>query len=144
MGGPIPKRSDKRTRRNKENSSGIALKKGEARGILYWPEANPEWAEPVQELYNGFRNSGMANFYEQSDVAMALIACDTIDAFYRGGKRNANMIATGLQQAAALGATEAERRRMAIELDLADEGAEEEAEVLKIVDFRDQAMGKEA
>ena len=79
----------------------------------------------------------MAAFFEQTDVSMVWVACEGLQAWYAGGKRSANQFefVTGLL--AKLGGSEAERRRMRIELaNLDSEVSEEEAAVVRIADFQ--------
>lgn len=137
MPGPMPKRSSERTRRNVENDAGITLKKGEARGVTEWPEPAVEWHDAVKRMYRSFSESGMAGFFEQTDVEMCWIACEGLQAWYVGGKRSANQFefVTGLLSK--LGATEGERRRMRIELEQQEQTqTEEEATIASIAAFK--------
>lgn len=111
--GNIPKRSDQRIRRNKPE--GVQVSKGTARGFSSWPVASSEWDESVVRLYNSFRNSGMVDYYEETDVEMIWQACDQMH-HHRTGKRTAQSFDFLMKHLSLLGATEAERRRMRIEL----------------------------
>lgn len=137
MPGPMPKRSSERTRRNKENEAGLTLKKGVAQGIARWPLPDTSWHSAVVRMYESFSQSGMAAFFEQTDVEMCWIACEGLQAWYDGGKRSANQFEFVMGQFAKLGATEGERRRMRIELDSeAEQQTAEEAEVASIQAFK--------
>lgn len=137
MPGPVPRRSSERTRRNKENEAGLELKKGTARGVSQWPDPNPNWLPPVEAIYMSFRNSGMADFFEDTDVMMVWLACEGVQAWYDGGKRSANQFDFIMSNLAKLGASEAERRRMRIELEQQQETiSEEEATVTELAAFK--------
>lgn len=122
MPGPMPKRSEARTRRNKpENEGGVPLSKGIAQGGKPYP-ARGHWEKLTRDWYRAVVKSGMADYYEQSDWAMVLIIAEELDAYYKeaakpGGKRSAMMLATIFSAMESLGVTEGERRRMRIELD---------------------------
>lgn len=117
--GPIPKRSDERTRRNKTDESGLELKKGNSFGVREAPPAREEWCDEVVHWYAMLQNSGMSEFYEYSDYAQALIIGDALNEFYsrEPGRRSWQMVDTVLKHMATLGTTEGERRRMRIELE---------------------------
>lgn len=118
MPGPLPKRSEERTRRD-SNEDKAPLKKGVAHSYKNWPSPNKEWEQPVKELFMSLAKSGMEAFYEQSDIAWARVVCDGLDEWYKTpvGRRSAMKLDIPLKHAAALGITEGERRRMRIELE---------------------------
>lgn len=116
--GPIPKRSEERTRRNKENEAGIELKKGHAHSYKRWPQPDKDWHPRVKEWFTALGNSGMEAFYEESDIAMARILADGLQEWYGSTRRSALMFDTVLKHMAPLGVTEGERRRMRIELEV--------------------------
>ena len=142
MPGPIPKRSDARTRANKpENEGGVPLSKGVARGGKA-PNGKSYWDPKVKAWYKSLKDSGMADYYEQSDWAMALLIAEELDAYYKdaakpGGKRSAMMLATIFSAMESLGVTEGERRRMRIELEKPKE-PETPASVVAIADYQKQ------
>jgi hypothetical protein len=115
MPGPMPKRSDERTRKNKDES-GLELKKGVARGYKRWPKADPEWHPRAKEVFASLGTSGMEAFYEESDIAYAKLLCDALTDWYAG--KSAMKLQAILGGLANLGMTEGERRKMRIELEL--------------------------
>ena len=115
MPGPMPKRSEERTRRNKTNESGLELKKGHAHSYKRWPKPDKDWHPRVQEWFTALGNSGMEAFYEESDIATAKVIADGLDQWYK--KPSALMFDFVLKHMAPLGVTEGERRRMRIELE---------------------------
>jgi hypothetical protein len=134
--GPLPKRSDERTRRHKTGEDGIEVKKGVA--FEYeWTPANKDWPEPVKRFYNSFQESGMQAYYQQTDVEKLWLACDLFAAEYEKGpyKRSAMMLAEINKMWDGLGASEGERRRMKIELD-APQVEEVDAKVARIADAK--------
>ena len=143
MPGPMPKRSEERTRRNRpENEGGVPLSKGIAYGGRP-PAAKTHWEKPVKDWYNALKKSGMADYYEQSDWAMAVLIAEELDAYYKdaarpGGKRSAMMLATIFSAMESLGVTEGERRRMRIELDKPVEEEQKPAHIVAIAAYPQQ------
>ena len=115
--GPMPKRSEERTRRNKEGEDGIALKKGIA--LPYeWKAPGENWDPRVVEFYDSFKESGMQAYYQQTDVAVLWLACDLLSSqVVNHGRPSAMMLAECMKMLDGLGITEGERRRIKIELD---------------------------
>ena len=114
--GPMPKRSEARTRRNKAGEDGVALKKGVALEYEAKP-ADPEWDDAVADLYNGLFRSGMAAYYQQSDADYAWLICSEFDEYRKSPRKSAVMFSGLIGSLAGLGVTEGERRRIHIELD---------------------------
>lgn len=114
--GPIPKRSEARTRRNKTSEGGIALKKGVA--LEYTPRpADPDWDDAVANLYESLFRSGMAAYYQQTDAEYAWLICSEFSEYRNSTRKSAVMFAGLISSLAGLGVTEGERRRIQIELD---------------------------
>lgn len=140
MPGPIPKRSEARTRANKpENEGGIPLSKGIARGGKP-PAAKSHWHPLAKAWFKSLKDSGMADYYEASDWAMATLIAEELTAYYAdaakpGGKRSAMMLATIFSAMESLGVTEGERRRMRIELEKPKE-PETPAELIAIDGYK--------
>lgn len=133
--GPMPKRSEERTRRNKpENEGGIPLSKGTAREVKI-PPADRNWHPRAKQWYKSLASSGMCDYYQNSDYETARILCDALTEYYK--RPTAMMLATILQGMTALGVTEGERRRMRIELEAPKE-LETPASVTAIRDYRKQ------
>lgn len=137
MPGPIGKRDSERTRRNKTNEAGLVTKRGVARGVTQWPDPEPYWHPAVVRMYKAFQDSGMSDFYEGTDAQMVFLACEGMQAWYDGRKASANQFQFVFNALGSLGASEGERRRMRIELDLErEEQTEESAAVAKMAEFR--------
>jgi hypothetical protein len=136
----MPKRSEERTRRNATGADGLSITKGTARGGKPFP-ANKDWDPLTRKWYDAIKKSGIADYYEQSDWAMALIIANELDAYYKeaareGGKRSAMMLASILSAMGELGLTEGDRRRMKIELEKPKED-EKPAELIAIDGYKD-------
>ena len=133
--GPMPKRSEERTRRNKpENEGGIPLSKGE-RVPFKVPPVDKDWHPRAKQWYRSLARSGMRDYYELSDYEMARLLCDALTEYYK--RPTAMMLATILQGMTSLGVTEGERRRMRIELEDPKEN-ETPASVTAISNYRAQ------
>lgn len=141
MPGPVPKRSESRTRRNKpENEGGIPLSKGE-RVEYRVPPVDSSWHPRAKQWYRSMARSGMRDYYELSDFEYARILCDALTEYYK--RPTAMMLATILQGMTSLGVTEGERRRMRIELEDPKE-AETSASLVAIDTYRAQLGVQEA
>lgn len=125
--GPIPKRSEERTRRNKENEAGIEVKKGEATTTT-WPHAGVDWEKPIKDFYYGLKKSGMSNFYQQAEIQWAWIACDELNGYRQNGGGAMKLQAVLSMFSQGLGVTEGDRRRMQIELEFPKPEVEDEVD----------------
>lgn len=144
MKGPIPKREAERTRRNTTNESGesMVVTKGEALPVK-WPRANPDWDQMAKDWYNGLKNSGMAAYYQQSDIALAVVIANELSIYLlnTGERRSSMMFQSIMAAMGGLGVTEGERRRMRIELEAPKEH-EDPASVTAINDYKKRLQGK--
>lgn len=141
MPGPVPKRSEERTRRNKpENEGGVSLSKGE-RVAFKVPPVDSAWHPRAKQWYRSLSRSGMREYYELSDYEMARLLCDALTEYYK--RPTAMMLATILQGMTSLGVTEGERRRMRIELEDPKE-SETSASIVAIDTYRAQLGVQEA
>jgi hypothetical protein len=141
MPGPVPKRSEERTRRNKpENEGGVPLSKGE-RVPYKVPPVDSSWHPRAKQWYRSLSRSGMREYYELSDYEMARLLCDALTEYYK--RPTAMMLATILQGMTSLGVTEGERRRMRIELEQPKE-LETSASIVALETYREQLGVQEA
>src|SRR5690606_5848610 len=69
MPGPVPKRTDQRRRRNKENGDVTRARSTAPVGEV--PEADPDWHPVAIEWFTSLGESGQSQFYEPSDWAQA-------------------------------------------------------------------------
>lgn len=117
MPGPVPKRSEERRRRNKP--AGAELTKAKSTSSSFdWPNPDADWHPLAVDTYMGLRNSGMAQFYEPSDIAVARYVCEAMSRNLKAeGRLSAQLFASVMSALTNLGATEGDRRRLRIELD---------------------------
>lgn len=120
--GPVPKRTDQRRRRNTDAGTKPASKpasKSTGRlATLNYPDPDADWHPLAVDVYLGLMQSGMAQFYEPSDVAMARVACEALSRNLNQGQRiSGQLFASVTSLLTTLGATEGDRRRLRIELD---------------------------
>lgn len=136
MAGPIPKRTEERTRRNKHTESGASneVSKGVATSVS-WPKADEAWDDFTKDWYNGLKKSGMSAYYQQSDVAMARIIANEMSIYQNETRRSSMMFAALMTAMTGLGVTEGERRRMRIELEAPKE-LKDTAGVTALKDYR--------
>lgn len=119
--GPVPKRSDELIRRNIDDRP---LDKVEASGKVPVPPLGIVDAHPVvKNLYESMKKSAQAKFYEPTDWAYALMAFHFINQQLWAGKPSAQMLASINQMLSSLLLTEADRRRVRIEIERAEKPA---------------------
>lgn len=146
MPGPVPKRPEERTRRNATNSSGMPYTKGQALPTK-WPGADRDWEKPVRDLWNAMKKSGQAAYAQQTDIAMAWIACDELNDYRSNakasGRRNAELLKAIHALFDGLLLTEVERRKAAITLEPPAPEVEDE-KVVYMNSLKEQMKNKKA
>lgn len=117
--GPIPQREESLVRGHRDVRAGdIPVTKGTARGGKPL-NGKSTWHPLAKQWFNSLKKSGIADYYEQSDWATALIVAEELSNYLKTDpmRRNGQMLTTLLATMTSLGATEGERRRMRIELE---------------------------
>lgn len=132
--GPIPKRSEERTRRHATGKDGIEIKKGIAQEYS-WTKPGEDWPDFIVRFYESFSSSGMAAYYQQSDVEQLWMSCEMLARQFETGRPSAMMVAEAIKLLDGLGATEGERRRMKIELE-AEKESDEDAKDAVVTDIQ--------
>lgn len=142
--GPVPNRSNDLSRDRDANRGGRPdITRGELRPVTI-PDPDPDWHPIATMLWESLLNSGQSDFYQDSDWAMAFSLCDDLSYYKkplkdRDGneyhKRSGQMLQTIYSAMSNLLVTEADRRRVRIELS-APEPAEDDAAVLVIADYK--------
>ena len=114
--GPIGKRSDQRHghRSAAERSRTTTAPSG---GRPRIPRADADWHPIARAMYNSLRWSGQSEFFEQSDWATATLAADTTSRLLKADKLSAMMLSAVDAMWARLLVTEADRRRLRVELE---------------------------
>jgi len=144
MTGPVPRRSADLARpRERKGGDVVPVTKGQLRPVRI-PAADKDWHPIAKRLYNSLKKSGQADFYQQSDWALAWSICEDLSYYKtpltnRDGeqysKRSGQMLQTIYTAMERLLVTEGDRRRVRIELSAPEEEGESAA-VLAIADYR--------
>lgn len=140
--GPIPKRSEERRRRNKDDGPGLVqAPSGPPAGLPALPEPDPNWHDIARDWYLSLQQSGQAQFYEPSDWAMARYAAELMSRGLASGRPPNGQFVSALDSVMArLLTTEGDRRRARIELERKPAGAKL-ASVKPLDAYRDLAGG---
>lgn len=81
MPGPIPRQEATLARpRKRKGSNQQATTKGERRDVV-WPPVPSDWGSLARGLYEGARDSGQADFYQQSDVAYLMLVLEETNRY---------------------------------------------------------------
>lgn len=137
-GGPVPKRSSQRRRRNKESKPQKVTAPVTA---VDQPPVNGKWHPTAKAWYKSLAESGQAQFFEPSDWQAAKILAGELSIYLRSTKRSAMMFAhiwTGMGE---LLTTEAARRRLKIEIERDQPKGDEDADVADLDEYRKRAAG---
>jgi hypothetical protein len=134
--GPVPNRESDlarpRSRKGKEHAEPVT--KGELRKVTV-PTADSAWHPIARKLWDSLKTSGQADFYQNSDWAYAYSVCDDLSHFKKSGQRSSMMAQVIYSAMSNLLVTEADRRRVRIELHEPEAG-EDEASVTAINNAR--------
>ena len=138
--GPVPNREEDlsrpRERRGKDEQS---VTKGLARKVR-WPAPDPEWNQLAKDIYLGCKNSGQADYYQQSDVALLRALMDDLTVAKRNpNQRSGQLLQTIYAQLSNLLVSEGDRRRVRIELTEPDE--EQSSASVTAIDAYRKALG---
>lgn len=123
---PVPKRSDQRRRRNSKPAQ-----KAAAGADVVIPDAPEHWGDLARDWFAGVAVSGQAQFYEQSDWAMAVAAGELLNEWQNCGR--VTLITEWRQICTTLLLTEGDRRKHYLELEKAveDDGRPKASELAK-------------
>lgn len=138
-GGPVPKRSDQRRRRNKPDVE-VAQAPGAANVSVPHPE--PDWHPIARDWFVSLAESGQARFYEPSDWQTARYVSEAMSRNLSGEKFSAVLFASVMSGMSSLLTTEGDRRRLRLELERAAAvDADEDAAVAKLDEYRARFSG---
>lgn len=142
--GPVGKRSEDLTRRNKTDESGVEVKKAPASTAVKPPAEDREWHRVIKAWYRSLKTSGQSKFYEDSDWQAARFTAHYASSVLKAAENKENpaaLRAASIRQIWAmmgdLMTTESARRRVRVELIRPGAGEAEAAEVFDIDDYRD-------
>lgn len=141
--GPIPKRSEERRRRNKDDGPGLAkAPSGPPADVPDLPEPDASWHPIATDWYLSLRESGQAAFYQPSDWAMARYAAELMSRGLQSDRPpNGQYVAALNSVMASLLTTEGDRRRARIELERKPTVKAVPASVTAIADYRSSIGG---
>src|SRR3954451_3454665 len=92
--GPVPNRSDDLARpRERKGGDVVPVTKGIARPT-WIPDPDPAWHPIARQLWDALAVSGQADFYQQSDWALAFSLCDDLSHYKNSSKRSGQMLQT--------------------------------------------------
>ncbi|WP_432482582.1 phage terminase small subunit [Kineococcus esterisolvens] len=137
MPGPVPNREEDLARpRSRKGGDQQAVTKGVSRPTRV-PHADPDWHPIAKRMWDSLKVSGQADFYEQSDWAIAFSLMDDLSHYKKSGKRSGQMLQVIMTSLSNLLVTEADRRRVRIELADPEPETDDES-VTAIADYRAQ------
>lgn len=114
--GPVPKRSEERIRRNKDEAGPV--EKIVAIGRVEIPELGLEDPHPmIVDFYESLKDSAQSQYYEPSDWEYARITMHFLDGLVRRSGPSAQMLATVATMLSGLLVTEGDRRRVRLEVE---------------------------
>lgn len=138
--GPIPKRSEERRRRNRDDVAPVQAPAGAPLDLPELPDPDPLWHAIAADWYLSLRRSGQAAFYEPSDWAMARYAAELMSRVLLSPVTNGQLISALDSVMARLLTTVGDRRRARIELERKPPGSRLAA-VKPLDAYRDLAGG---
>lgn len=135
MPGPVPARSEDLARpRERKGSDVQSVTTGQLREVSI-PHKAQDWHPIAVKLWDGLKTSGQADFFQNSDWAFAYSLMDDLSYYKKSGKRSGQMLQSIYSALERLLVTEADRRRVRIEL-TAPEPEGDTAAVLAIAAYR--------
>lgn len=141
--GPIPKRSEERRRRNKDDGPGlIKAPSGAPEDLPDLPDPDQLWHPIATDWYLSLRESGQAAFYQPSDWAVARYAADLMSKVLLSERGpNGQLVAALNSVMSSLLTTEGDRRRARMELERQKPSGPKLASVSPLDSYRDIAGG---
>lgn len=125
MPGPVPNREANLARpRSRKGSEIQPVTRGVLKPVVV-PRLDPKWHKIAKMLWNSVKDSGQAEFYQQSDWAFLYSVCEDLSEYKnpkvdRNGveytKRSGQMLQTIYSAMERLLITEGDRRRVRLEL----------------------------
>lgn len=120
--GPVPKRSDERIRRNKPDRP---IEKVTSIGVVGIPDLGLDDPHEVTVgLYQALLDSAQSRYFEPSDWAYARFCLHFADKLIKQPRPSGQVLATVHSMLSDLLVSEGSRRRFRIEIERADEGAD--------------------
>lgn len=128
MPGPIPNREEDLARpRERKGSSQQSVTRGVSRPVAV-PHADKDWHPIAKKMWDALKVSGGADFYEQSDWALAYSLMDDLSKMKKSSRPSSQWAQIIYQQLGNLLVSEGDRRRVRIELHEPDDETDDESE----------------
>jgi hypothetical protein len=141
--GPVPKRSTERRRRNKETQVETVTLTGA--GPVEVPPADEAWHPIAKDWYLSLAKSGQSKYYEPSDWQAARYVAEVMTKNLKAKRFSAQLMASVWAAMTDLLTTEADRRRVRMEIERPDgEDTKQPAGVTAIGEYRDRLKKKPA
>lgn len=137
MPGPAPQREEDLAEPRRPGRGDVT--KGVARKVTVIPDYDPDWHPIAIRLYESLWESGQKDFYQNSDWALAYSICEDLSYLKKSGKRSGEMLKTIYSSLERLLVTEADRRRLRIELDAPEEQTVSEGDIA--IDYYKNGLG---
>lgn len=132
-GGPVPKRSDQRRRRNKTEGD---IDSAPGATDVEIPEAETDWHPIAVDWFNSLALSGQSAYYQPSDWQVARLVAEGMSRMLKMGKFSAIAFQAIMSSMTSLLVTEGDRRRMRLELERAKPAdPDEDASVTVLSDW---------
>ena len=134
--GPVPKRSEERVGHPTGKKEDVAVTAGELMPVK-WPRARSGWSALAKEMYRAAQESGQSGFYQQTDIVRLRFLLDQMTYYEAQPQRSAMMLQVITSEFSNLLLSEADRRRVRIELSRKDTSVDD-AQVTAIADYRSE------
>jgi hypothetical protein len=132
-GGPVPKRTDQRRRRNKPD---VEVDRAPGAALVEQPEPDDNWHPIAHDWYTSLAQSGQSVYYQPSDRQVARLVAEGMHRMLTMGKFSAIAYQAIMSSMTSLLVTEGDRRRMRLELERAKPAdADEDASVTVLSDW---------
>lgn len=129
---PHPKRSTERRRRNLESR----VDKIQIAGPVKVPRGDAGWHPIAKRWYRALKDSGQSRFFEPSDWAAAYYVAELMSRHLNADRLSAQLFSGIWTAMSDLLVTEAQRRKVRLEIERADGGGEERAGVTVLDEYR--------
>lgn len=146
---PLREGQTQRPRSRKGKGAGYEVTKGQMMPVTV-PDADESWHPIAKNLFNALKTSGQSQYYQNSDWAIAYSLCDDLSRYKRAedrfedgqGKGGSAMKLTAIMNALGdLMVTEADRRRIHIELHEPSEAPKESPDVAIMAEYKRAVKG---
>lgn len=139
----IPNRSHDLTpagERKRKNRGSSDVTKADGKPLMDF-EPNPDWHPTAAMLWEAGLNSGGAEFYENSDLATLFFTCEAASHWLeQGGRKSPELLRVIMQSLGTLLFSEADRRKVRIELERPDDNENDwSAELVTL--FKEESAG---